>query len=155
MKAFVSVACAALLTAASFSATASDKPGTPEEAQAMVSKAVAFYKKNGLEKTVAEVHSKTSQFRDRDLYVVIYDQDMNSIAHGANQKQVGRNLIDVVDIDGHPFMRERATLAKTKTKGHQDYKYNNPVTKEIEPKRMYFEVQDKYFFGAGVYLPKK
>ena len=47
-----------------------------------------------------------------DLYVVVYGMDGKCLAHGANEKQVGRDLIDLKDIDGKPFIRERVELGK-------------------------------------------
>ncbi|MBA3624122.1 MAG: cache domain-containing protein, partial [Methylibium sp.] len=39
--------------------------------------------------------------------------DGTSLAHGANAKQIGVNLMDRKDIDGKKFIRERMDMAKT------------------------------------------
>src|SRR5271157_1344125 len=80
---------------------------TAKQAEAMVKKGVAFIKSNGKEKGYAEITSKQSQFRDRDLYLVVYGLDGMVWAHGANEKMVGKNLIDLRDIDGKEFVKER------------------------------------------------
>ena len=96
----LAVAAAGLVFAGA--AGAADK-ATKEEAVAMVKKGIAFIKANGKDKGYAEITSKTSQFKDRDLYLVVYGLDGTVHAHGANEKMVGRNLIDLKDIDGKPL----------------------------------------------------
>jgi cytochrome c len=124
---------------------------TPEEATAMVRKGVAFVKANGAEKGQAEISNKAGQFIDRDLYLVIYGLDGTVRAHGANDKMIGKNLIDLKDIDGKEFVRERVELAKSKGKFWQDYKFTNPTTKKIEPKSMYCEKLDDAVLCGGIY----
>ena len=67
------------------------------------------------------------------------------------QKLVGENLIDMLDIDGKPYVKERVELAKSKGSFWQDYKYTNPATKKIEPKSMYCEKLDDMAVCAGIY----
>jgi signal transduction histidine kinase len=144
----LAVAAAGLVFAGA--AGAADK-ATKEEAVAMVKKGIAFIKANGKDKGYAEITSKTSQFKDRDLYLVVYGLDGTVHAHGANEKMVGRNLIDLKDIDGKPFVKERVELAKTKGAFWQDYKFTNPVTKAVEPKQMYCERLEDAVVCGGVY----
>src|SRR6218665_996122 len=115
---------------------------TAEQATAMVKKGVAFIKASGKDKGYAEVSTKGGQFTDRDLYLVLYGLDGVVRAHGANEKMVGKNLIDLKDVDGKPFVKERVDLAQSKGTFWQDYKFTNPVSKKIEPKRMYCEKLD-------------
>lgn len=146
---------AALALAFAFSlqctvAEAADR-GTREEAIAMVKKAVAQIKKDGLDKTVATVNDPKGPYIDRDLYVVIYDMKGTNLAHGANPKMVGKDLSNIQDVDGVYFIRERLEIAKTKGTGWQDYKFVNPVSKNIEPKSIYLERTDNVIVGAGIY----
>ena len=145
-------AIAALAIAAvAGAAHAKSEYATKEEAVAMVKKGIAFIKANGTEKGYAEITSKKSQFTDRDLYLVVYGLDGMVHAHGANEKQVGRNLIDLKDVDGKPFVKERVDLARSKGTFWQDYKFTNPVSKKIEPKQMYCEKLDETVVCGGVY----
>ncbi|MDP1647670.1 MAG: cache domain-containing protein [Rubrivivax sp.] len=142
-------ACAAaalLLTSASAFAKA-----TPEDATAMVKKGVTFMKANGKDKGHAEVSNKESQFKKDDLYLVVYGLDGTVRAHGANEKMIGKNLIELKDIDGKLFVKERVDLAQSKGTFWQDYKFTNPVTKKIEPKAMYCEKLDDAVVCGGVY----
>jgi cytochrome c len=113
---------------------------TRDEAVAMVKKGVAFIKAHGADKGYAEITAKSPGFVDRDLYLVVYGLDGKCLAHGANPKQVGKDLIDLTDIDGKPFVKERVALVREKPAGvWQEYKFTNPVSKKIEPKVMYCE----------------
>lgn len=72
-------------------------------------------------------------------------------AHGANIKMVGKNLIDLKDVDGKAFVKERVELAASKGSFWQDYKFTNPENKKIEPKRMYCERYEDMAICGGVY----
>ncbi len=122
-----------------------------KEAEAMVKKGVAFVKANGKDKGYAEITNKQGQFKDRDLYLVVYGLDGKVWAHGANEKMVGRVLIDLKDVDGKEFVRERTELGKAKASFWQDYKFTNPVSKKVEPKSMYCERLDDTVLCGGIY----
>lgn len=124
---------------------------TAKEAEAMVKKGVAFIKSSGKDKAYAEFTNKQGQFTDRDLYLVVYRLDGTVMAHGQNEKMVGRNLIELKDVDGKPFVRERVELGKAKASFWQDYKFTNPVSKKVEPKAMYCERQDDTVVCGGIY----
>lgn len=139
---------AAALLATSFSARAD---ATAEDATAMVKKGVAFMKTNGKEKGHAEISSKESQFKKDDLYLVVYGLDGTVRAHGANEKMIGKNLIELKDIDGKLFVKERVELAQSKGTFWQDYKFTNPTNKKIEPKAMYCEKLEDAVLCGGIY----
>jgi len=122
-----------------------------DEAQAMVKKGVAFIKKEGKDKGYAEITNKKGQFTDRDLYLVVYGLDGVVRAHGANEKMVAKNLMELKDVDGKPFVKERVELAQSKGTFWQDYKFSDPLTKKIEPKQMYCEKLDDTVVCGGVY----
>jgi cytochrome c len=124
---------------------------TPDEATAMVKKGVAFIKANGKDKGHAEISNKTGAFVDRDLYLVVYGLDGVVRAHGANEKMIGKNLIDLKDVDGKAFVKERVELGQSKGTFWQDYKFTNPVSKKIEPKSMYCERLDDAVVCGGIY----
>ncbi len=150
VKGMLAVAMAAGATLAGGSTWATESV-TAKEAEAMVKKGVAYIKSSGMDKTVAEVANKQGQFRDRDLYLTIWKLDGTVMVNGANEKMAGRNLIDLKDIDGKPFIRERMELARTKGSFWQDYKFTNPVSRKVEPKAMYCEREDDFVVCGGVY----
>jgi cytochrome c len=125
--------------------------GTPKEAQDMVKKAIAFYKDNGKDKAFAEINNPKGQFVKQDLYIFVYDMNGKCVAHGFNKALIGKDLIEMRDSSGVPFVKERIEMVQTKGKGWQDYKYTNPTSKKIESKRAYIEKVDNYVFGCGAY----
>jgi hypothetical protein len=130
-------------------ATAADV-ANKDEAVSMVKKGVEFIKVVGPEKGYAEITSKKGRFQDRDLYLVVYGLDGVVQAHGANEKMLGRNLIDAKDGDGKSSVQERLALARSKNAFWQDYKFTNPITKKPEPKQMYCERLEATVVCGGI-----
>ena len=125
--------------------------GTAAEAEALVKKAIQVVKAEGKEKAFAEINNPKGKFVDRDLYIFVYDMDGKCVAHGFNQKMIGKELIEIKDSDGKLYVKERVEIAKTKGKGWQDYKFTDPITKKIEPKSAYVERVENLIVGCGVY----
>jgi cytochrome c len=159
MRQMISGALAALaMTFAVPHALAQDKAkaasqGTAAEATAMVQKAIAHIKKVGREKAFADFDNKSGPFNDRDLYVVVYDMKGKVLAHGANDKLIGKNVLELRDSDGKYFVKERVEMMSKSpdAKGWQDYKFMNPVTRQIEPKSMYLQRHEDLIVGCGIY----
>jgi cytochrome c len=125
---------------------------TKAEAVAMVKAGVSFIKAQGTDKGYAEINDKNGRFTDRDLYLVVYSLDGKCLAHGANERQIGRDLIDLTDVDGRHFVRERMALARSQPAGFwHEYKFTNPVSLKIEPKVMYCEALAGTAVCGGVY----
>jgi signal transduction histidine kinase len=124
---------------------------TKDEAVAMVKKAVALIKQDGADKAYPQFDNKSGPFVDRDLYVVVYGLDGKVLAHGANAKLIGKDMIDAQDVDGKYFVKERTELARKEASFWQDYKFVNPATKKVQPKQMYCERLGETAVCAGVY----
>lgn len=122
-----------------------------QEAVTMVKNAVEFMKKNGREKLVAELNRPANPFRKGDVYVFAYDLTGTVVAHPANPKLVGKNLIAVPDTHGKTFRKEIIDTANAKGSGWVDYKYTNPESKKVEDKTTYFEKAGDLVLGCGIY----
>jgi len=138
---------------AATAAAAKAERATAQEAEAMVKKGVAYIKANGRAKGIAEISNKQGQFVDRELYLSVFQLDGLALAHGANEKLIGKNLIEMKDADGKEFIRERMELFKTKSALWQDYKFVNPLNKKIESKSIYCERLDDVIICGGIYRP--
>jgi len=125
--------------------------GTAKEAEAMVAKAVVHAKKVGAQQAYQDFTNKVAPFVDRDLYIMVYELNGKVLAHGQNPKMVGKDLIDLLDPDGRPFVRERVELAKTQTKFWHDYRWTDPITKKPTAKSTYCERHENVLFCSGIY----
>ncbi len=131
---------------------AAEGGATKDDAVAMVKKGVATIKASGADKTYADISDKANAtWHHQDLYLTVYALDGAVKAHGANAKMIGKNLIELKDVDGKAFVKERVDMAKTQASFWQDYKFTNPENKKIEPKSMYCEKLDDTVVCGGIY----
>lgn len=125
---------------------------TAKEAEDIVKKAVDYIKANGKEKALKEFNDPKGSFVKGDLYVFAFDFKTVCIAHGVNQKLVGKDLTDLKDSDGKQFMKQMTELAAKNGSGWIDYNWTNPETKKIQPKSsFYMKIDNDYYIGAGIY----
>jgi signal transduction histidine kinase len=122
--------------------------GTKDEAKVMAEKAAQFFTANGKEKAFAAFTNGTDGFQDRDLYVFVYDNTGTCQAIGANKGMAGKNLIEMKDPTGFPFIH---AIVDVKTAAWVDYKFVNPMTKAIENKHAYVVRAGDLVFGVGAY----
>ena len=126
---------------------------TAAEAVEMVNKAVALIKSSGKETAFAAFADPANKdFHDRDLYIYVYDFNGIALTHGNNPKMVGKNLLDLKDVDRKPIVKDMIDVAKAPAgKGWVDFKWPNPVTKVIESKSGYVVRSDDILVGSGIY----
>ena len=151
MTRITSFLAAAGLALASLCASAAAEFGTLDEAKALVKKAVAYADKNGNQKAFDEFSKSPGPFVDRDLYVVVYDMQGLALAH-PNPKWRGKNMMDIRDQSGRSWVKERSELAQKQSSGLQDTQIFNPVTKKVEPKKVYWERHGDLIFISGAYV---
>jgi cytochrome c len=128
-------------------ANAADQ-ATPDEAKAMAIKAVEYLKSAGPEKAFAEFDAKDGRWHDRVLYVTVLDSNGVAVAQGNNPGLVGKSVIDLRDVDGKSFARE---MIAVKDASWVNFKWQNPVTKAVEPKTSYEVRVGEYVVGVGAY----
>lgn len=141
------------LTATLFtlSAFAEDR-GTKDEAKAMVDAALTHIKKAGAESAYKDFTTDKSGWTKKDLYVFVMDLNGKMLAHGANEKLVGRDLINLKDSSGKTFVAEMIATAK-KGGGWVDYEWADPQTKKVDGKSSLVKLTPSgdNFVGVGVY----
>jgi cytochrome c len=120
-----------------------------DEAQAMAVKAAAFLKANGPAVAFPAFAEKDGAWHDRDLYVTVLDNQGVAVVHGNNPGLVGKSLIALKDVDGKPFIHDMVLVADA---GWVDFKWQNPVTKAVEPKTSYEIRVGDYLIGVGAYI---
>ena len=125
---------------------------TKEDAQAMVGKAVDFYRKNGRERLLKEVNNPQGEFRKGDLYAFVYDRNMTWLAHPVRPELVGQNWIDKKDWSGGKyFRREIQQVALTKDSGWVEFEYENPINGQHDHKTTYIMGIDDMIICSGAY----
>lgn len=132
MKLFRTLTAMLLASVMSVAALAQDR-GTKDEAKALVNAALAHIKKVGNDQAFKDFTADKASWNKKDLYVVAQGNKGLVLAHAANEKLVGKNLIDVKDQNGKLFVRELIDVGG-KGEGWVDYDWSNPVTKKVEGK---------------------
>ena len=133
-------------------AIASSSLVTENDAQAIVHKALNFYRKNGRDRLLKELNNPQGEFRNGELYAFAYDRNMTMRAHPVKPELVGQNLLDKKDWAGGKYFRQEIQkVALSRGSGWVDYSYENPVNKKILPKTTYVERVDDLIVCAGAY----
>ena len=145
MKKALAFAVAGLL--ASVAAGAGDK-GTPDEAKALLEKAVAAMKVDQA-KALAAFNDPKGGFVDRDLYVFCFDKDGKMTASGANPTMVGTDAKTLKGPDGRAVGTEMVALFGKG--GTLEYKWMSPTTKQVADKISFVKPAGSQTCGVGAY----
>jgi cytochrome c len=134
----VTIAVATMVFMSGF-ALAQEKMATPAQAKELDQKAVAFIKEVGCEKALAEFNNLKSHFNATysNAYITTSDFNGNATSNGRYAYLVGKNLIDVKDAEGKPFLKNGLdALQKKGGKANLEYKWQDPKTKKIETRTL-------------------
>lgn len=123
---------------------------TPDDAKAWVQKGKEFFQKEGKDKALAAFKDPKGEFVKGDLYIYVLDMDGKMLAH-PKADLVGKDFMVVKDKEGKLFAVEMVKIAKEKGSGWVDYMWENPVTKKVDAKTVYFEKVDGVIIAAGAY----
>ena len=126
-------------------ASATSGHGTPEEAQAMLKKAVEHYNSVGRAQALADFTNRVAPFFDRDLYVACIDSKLIQSANGGYPKLVGSAI--------EPISRAAWNVAKENKIDLINYQWLDPATGTTEPKTFYYEKVGSDVCGVGAYHP--
>jgi signal transduction histidine kinase len=121
-----------------------------DEAKSLVKKAVAYLKENGNDKAFAEFNNPSGKFTKGELYIFVNNAAGAAVAHGGNQKLIGKNMFNLKDSEGKLFIQEIAKVSK-QGGGWTEYKWTNPASKKIETKMTYVEPVGDLAVGCGFY----
>jgi signal transduction histidine kinase len=154
MKFLQSVAFAFALATASHAVQAQDQRGTKEEALAMANAAVSHVQKAGTEKAYKDFNDKANaEWHKKDLYVFVNRYDGMTLAHGSNEKLLGKDMSGLKDQDGKPFIQEMIATAKKSGSGWVEYSWVHPETRKLAGKAAYVKAlpSGDGFVGVGIY----
>jgi len=151
--------CSAVLTgplqaADTPSSTSTSLPASPEaaRAQALLDRAETHLREQG-DQAMASF-SRAGDFVDGELYVYVIDTQGNFLASGGSSTTlIGRNVTDLTDSAGRPFIRAILDGAKLKPSGQVEYRWNNPTRGRNEPKIATYRRVDERILVVGYYAP--
>src|SRR5581483_1294343 len=103
----------------------------------------------GPAKAFADFDAKDGPWHDRDLYVMVENNQNIMVAHGANPGLIGKNVADLKDPDGKAISHEIQAIAEA---GWVTFRWLNPLTKVMEPKTSYWVRTGDYIVGVGAYV---
>jgi signal transduction histidine kinase len=145
------IALSGLLTFALLTIAATAQETEKDLAVKMVTSAASFITTKGLDAGIKALSDSTGQFVKGELYVFAYDTSGTMVAHPKNPKLIGKNLINVPDVDGKMFRKDIIQIALIKNTGWVDYKYKNPTSGKIEEKTTYVALAGTLVVCCGIY----
>ena len=125
--------------------------GEGERVVQWVKNAIDFYKASGRDIALAEFSSPRGQFVKDQLYLFVLDLNGVMVAHGVNEKFIGKDFINIKDSDARSMIREIVDTAESKGSGWVEFEWYHPVTKEMRHKTAYFEKIDDIIICSGFY----
>jgi hypothetical protein len=132
---------------------ATSEHGTPDQAKAMLQKAIAHYNAIGRDQALKDFTDRVAPFFDRDLYVVCMNSNHIETANGGFPQYVGVSADSLTDNNGVPLGKATWDAALTSTVNSVSYQWVNPVSGQTEPKTLFFQKVGSDVCGVGVYSP--
>lgn len=129
-----------------------EERGSKDEAIKMVNAAFEHIKKVGDAKAFDDFTKDKANWVKKDLYVFVFDGKGSFLAHGANDKLVGRDMSNMKDANGKAIFPAMQQVVAKGT-GWVDYDWAHPQSKKVEGKSSYVRQtpDGKGLIGVGVY----
>jgi len=126
------------------------RQGTADEAHALVSKAVALYKRRGAA-CLPEITDAANGFADRDMYVFAWDRRLVYHAFAGKPHNLRKTAEQILGTDVTALTRDVWDAAQ-RGGGWVDYDFVNPTTGQVAPKTSFVvPVGDDLVLGCGIY----
>lgn len=142
------VIAALILAAGAVSLTA--QAATPDDAKALAEKAAALVTAEG-DKSFPTISDPNGPFHQGELYVTVLDRQ-GVVRATLNSKLIGVNMWEATDPDGVKFTQLPWTATEKTPTAWISYKFTNPETKKIEPKKAWVHRVGDYVVFSGVYV---
>jgi len=134
-----------------------DQTELPEASQGLLEfadEALAYVQENGKERALEEFNNEKGQFVVKDRYIFAFGFDGTRLAHPFMPELVGKNQIDLRDVNGLLLVRN---LNKIASRGGGFTYYVRPNAQKNntpELKLSYIaKVDDDWWLGTGIWLP--
>jgi methyl-accepting chemotaxis protein len=124
--------------------------GSPDEAVALVRRAMAQRKLGSRDSFLRDLTDPSKGFSDRDMYVFALDAQGHYLAFGGNAAKVGTRVQDIAGIDGAGLLQTIIAQASYEP-GWVEYDITNPTTGQVQTKMSFVLMLDDLYVGCGVY----
>ncbi len=129
---------------------------TPDDAKNLTEKAVALIEEMGLEKAREILHDKNGEYvqgAKGELYVFVVAWNGEWLAYPPKPSGVGKNVLNLKDLDGKYLVKDMISIAKEKGEGWSEYRWINPETGKHQRKISYIKriMGKEMFAAAGIY----
>ena len=128
--------------------------GTADEAHAMVCHAAGLIQRVGFAPAATQFHDQQGAFRDRDLYIFVFDRQGYYKVFGSTPTSVGKRVHEIPGLDGDHVIREGFAAAE-RGGGWIDYEVLNPSNGVVDEKTSYIlPLSETLLIGCGFFKPK-
>ena len=124
--------------------------GSPEDAVALVERAVAHRQRSSKDSFLRELTDPANRFYDRDMYVFALDEAGRYMAFADNAGKVGTRVQDEPGIDCEGLLQTIQTQAAYEP-GWVEYDITNPGTGQMQTKMSNVQSVDGHSVGCCVY----
>jgi methyl-accepting chemotaxis protein len=131
------------------------RQGTADEAQALVQRAITFYKERGGAAALPGITEPGNGFSDRDMYVFAWDRQLVYHAFGGKPANVGKSAKQIIGTDVTKLAHD-VWAAAAAGGGWVDYDFLNPANGQVLPKTSYIvPVAQDLVLGCGIYKTRR
>ncbi len=129
--------------------SAQDKVAKPADAKELLKKVIAYAKANGCEKTFQEINSGSEFKLYKNAFPAASTLAGISMAHSKVPALIGKNMLDIKDAEGKPFVRTSLEKRKKKLSGVSltEYKWMDTKTNKVETRTM---IGDGFACGGSI-----
>lgn len=121
-------------------------------AKALLDRAAARYRTDG--EAALAAFSRAGEFLSGDLYVYVLGLDgVMKASGGPSITLIGRNISDLKDPEGKPFIAEMLEGAKANGSGTVKYRWLNRQHGKAEQKVVYYQTVGDSIIAVGYYVP--
>jgi cytochrome c len=102
------------------------------DATKLVDAALAEIRAKGVDAALRDFNANADgRWHQGGLYVVVVRFDGHMVAHSANDKIVGKNMLEAKDAGGKAFVQENIASVKASGAAQVEMRWANPETKRI------------------------
>ena len=128
--------------------------GSLADAKAMAERGAEHMITVGPEKAIADFERPDGGYRDRDLFVVVYNPQHIVVCAPGNPNFIGRDATLFIDTDRKEFGKAIIAAAETPPNaGWVTYRMSSPLTHKVELKTSYVVKAGDYIVLVGAYKP--